>query len=218
MKLPKLLHFSALLLLSFLAVASARAQQPIAGGTLYSAAPGPVTMELLAGKMPDTYRGSWSLEIAWPTGPGYDQYAVSRTTRHDPGYEGIPTGGMFGTFQPFFANVTPGAKVSTPPLGAGTSVFFPANMLGCVRCDQAYQPGSYSIYQDVYAGMPAPGYYFQPNPLPPGWAARNLQPAAVFPGENNTARIGYAVPAGGPLSSNFLDYPVRILVGNICVN
>jgi hypothetical protein len=40
--------------------------------------------------------------------------------------------------------------------------------------------------------------------------------AAVFPGPGNTVNVGFLTSPTSPLFSNFLDYPIRVLISNVC--
>jgi hypothetical protein len=213
--MKKLLQFAGLLVL--LPIGTAVHAQ-IAGGTLFSAAPGPVTMQLLGYNVPSSVNintfprqvGGWETFASWVTGPGFGDW---RSTRgNDPVTGPLTPSGTFGGYSGYDATV--GRTISTPALAAGTlttmvSVF-----------DIAGTPPA--AFNDGFFGVAHTGW---PTPDSGGFSAYTYwargggiseSPAMLFPGDNNTVRVGFMLP-GMTASSNFLDYSVRILVGNVCV-
>jgi len=217
MKLLKtLLQLAGLLALLPIGI-TVHAQQSIVGGTLYSAAPGPVTMQLLGYNVPSSVNigstprqvSGWETFASWVTGTGSGDW---RSTRgNDPVVSPLTPSGTFGGYSGYDATI--GRTISTPTLAAGTlttmvSVFSIAGTAAAGFSD--------GFFGAAHTGWPTPdsggfsAYTY--------WAAAgsSFSPAMVFPGDNNTARVGFMLP-GMSASSNFLDYSVRILVGNVCV-
>jgi hypothetical protein len=89
-----------------------------------------------------------------------------------------------------FSSVPRDSVLSTPDLTAGTLVFAQAAIVCCEG--------------DIVTGLPGKNT-----------VGRNTI-AAVFPGPGNTARIGFPAPNRTQFS-NFLDYPLRVLISNVCV-
>jgi hypothetical protein len=217
MKLPNLLHVSVLLLASFMAVAPARAQQPPAGyGSLYVAAPGPVTMQLLADQSSPS-AVNWNVHMVWLTGPGFYDYQFLGGAANGcsggvcSGSNGSPQSSRFGREMAGpnpsgWSNNAPGTLLTSPNLGAGTTVGFMSQSISGFRIEP---PGNSAAdrFMMLTSGIPIQ--------LTQDWAYR---PAAIFAGQDNTARIGFNTSLSAPQSTNFLDYPIRILVGNVCLN
>jgi len=59
--------------------------------------------------------------------------------------------------------------------------------------------------------------FFIREPMDRGLLTQPSRSAAIFSTGNGTARIGFTSSAAAPLPLSFLDYPVQILVGNVCV-
>jgi hypothetical protein len=110
-------------------------------------------------------------------------------------------------------NDTVGSAISTPALPAGTLMIFGAWT----------DPGMRSI------GAGPPPHWVESTGVPqaharfPGWSF-GATVAQVFPGPDNTALIGFPIQNQGglgnrssPIPVNFMDFPLRILVSNICV-
>jgi hypothetical protein len=198
MKLRNGLGFLELLVALFLAAGPVGAQQPIVGGHLFVASPGPVQTTFL-GASPATLE-SWVLVTGWSTGPGAFDYAEAQN--------------------PFFANVPPpkgsgdsnassGSTHSTPALAANTLVFVLGDWhrLGIFDTVLNYErdhTGLLPLFKDF------------------GRSA-HFASAVVFPGPNNTAQIGIPPSTSLGISrpaftwTTILDFPIQILVSNVCV-
>jgi hypothetical protein len=151
----------------------------------------------------------WETFASWVTGPGF--YDWRSTRGNDPGSGPITPSGRFGGgFSG--SDATVGRTISTPTLAAGTLT---------TMASVFYFPGTAPNGIDSFRGVVHTGWPAQASGgfgavaywMGPGMA-QSL--AMVFPDENNTARVGFMVP-GMTASSNFSDYSVRILVGNVCV-
>src|SRR5258706_5919173 len=120
--MKKLLQLAGLLVL--LPIGAAVHAQ-IVGGTLYSAAPGPVTLQLLGYNVPSSVNigstprqvSGWETFASWVTGPGFGDW---RSTRGNDPVTGplTPSGTFGGGFSGYDATV--GRIISTPTLAAGT--------------------------------------------------------------------------------------------------
>jgi len=209
----KALHSFGLLAAAFVAVPAVWAQQPVVGGTLVVASPGPVTVELLADTTPASL--DWYLPLSWKTGPRILDYSSSDGHVYSCkvggniscGYTAADFSGRVGkalahpapSGEPGWSNNAPGTRISSPALTAGTTVFLAASTYS--EFDPAY---GWTQRHLVRTGG-APGELL--NELSP----RN---AVVFAGPGNTVRIGFT-DSGSEPSANFLDYPIRIQVSNV---
>jgi hypothetical protein len=203
--LKKLLQLAGLLAL--LPIGTAVHAQ-IAGGTLYSAAPGPVTLQLLGYNVPSSVNtapvNGWETFASWVTGPGFYDWQTTRSYAPPSGRFG---GGFNGS------DATVGRTISTPALAAGTLTTM-ASAFYIGGTDLA--AGNDVIIGVVHTGWPAQGSGgFGAAAYWMGSIFRQTL-AMVFPNADNTARVGFMVP-GMTAPSNFSDYSVRILVGNVCV-
>jgi hypothetical protein len=194
--------------LAALAVAAGpvHADPAVIGGTLLVAQPGPVTMQLVRNGMPSGVH--WELPIVWSTGAGPASYGTTRAAGPDP----FPSGGTLGQNgggQPPATGV--GTTVASPALAAGTPLIFGATFFVVpVNPVQLHQTGMLPGQEKTF-GMP------------------QFDRAAVVAGPGNTAWIGFgerlgtldrslgAVSFAQPPSLNFLDYPIQILVSNVCL-
>jgi hypothetical protein len=129
----------------------------------------------------------WLYITLWSTGPGPQDWASAG----DDWMYVPPPGG------PSNANI--GRRLSpTPVLAADTVVY--SRTIWFTNNDS---PGAMTL-----TGQPQPKDFG--NTRDPRYLA------AVFPGPGNTAMIGFSL-LGAPLPANFLDYPLRILISNVCV-
>jgi hypothetical protein len=168
------------------------AAQGIRGGNLYVAQPGPVTMTLQGYSGPvDNF---WTIAPGWSTGPGARDWFVAGLTGPANGMQIIRTG----------AAIPPlGTVISSLPLAAGTQ-FYPVT---------TWNNSSTVNYREL-TGIT--GKDFHVPPPGPTFAMLVSPTAVVFPGLNNTVQVGYLMGGIAP-QFGLLDYPLRILVGNVCV-
>jgi len=212
----KALKLYGLLAATLVAAPLAQAQQPMIGGTLQVAAPGPVTVQLLADETPASL--DWYLPLAWKTGPRLLDYsstdgstytcrAAGSTTTC--GYTPADFSGRIGreeaapapSGKPGWSNNARGATISSPSLAAGTPVFIAAS--------------TFSTFDTAYGWTQR--HLIRTGGVPGELAIeKNARQAVVFAGPGNSVLIGLTDSAA-PLSTNFLDYPIRILVSNVYV-
>ena len=199
MKLIKMLaSFALLLLVSF----TARGQQPIIGGNLISAQPGPVLVQLLAANVPAPL--TWEMPIRWYVAGSVTE---TRSTGGDIGSPLVP----FGSFGSFPGQQSVGNTISTPSLPASTFVVLAARIV-TPGTPQALFNDERTLYS--HTGTLARPFFSTPS---------GAVPAAVFAGPNNTVRVGFTFDEGffsNPafsFSPRFLDYPIRVVVSNVCV-
>jgi len=100
-------------------------------------------------------------------------------------------------------------------LPGGVQMFFAA---GLFLNSQAGASGPRQLDLVHTGGIPAQlPLFFLREPMDRGLVTLPLRSAAIFTNGDGTARIGFTGSASSPFSSSFLDYPIQILVGNVCL-
>src|SRR5262249_22009916 len=131
--------------------------------------------------------------LAWSTGPGAFDYARSS--------------------QEFAWNAVPaaGTTITTPALAANTPVYVTTSFGPRLNQFDALEMTRYLPPKQFLTGPPAVGS-ISPIPEVP---LSNF--ARVFPGTSaNNVRVGFGFTHQVTELGNFMDYPIRILVGNVC--
>jgi hypothetical protein len=174
-------------LLMAMSAAPAQAQQPIVGGTLYTAMPGPVSMQLVADRTGSSL--NWFLPLRWRTGPLDLDYESTLQQ-------------LGRTNSPAWSNNAPGTTLSSPALPARNVIIIGAH-----------------IFSDFNFSDPNPlNLLVHTGDMPVGFLTEQpIRAAVIFRGANQTVGIGFPIDHFSPVSSNFLDYPIRILLSNVCV-
>ena len=190
----------------------AQTQAQIIGGTLYTAMPGPVSMQMVEDRTGLAF--NWFLPLRWRTGPLDNDYAESigeRSVCSSNGCTSPPrdltqqlgriNAGQFGNSSAWSNNL-PGTTISSPALSANNVVIIGTH-----------------IFSNFDFNDPNPlNLLAHTGDMPVGFLT--TQPArfaAMFPGPNHTVGIGFPMDHFAPMSSNFLDYSIRIIVSNVCV-
>jgi hypothetical protein len=206
MRLLGLVRTTLLAVALLLGIAQAQAQ--IIGGTLYTAMPGTFSISLVEDRAGASL--NWYLPIRWRTGPGDQDYAAPGDSRMICTASGSCTSTtadltqrLGRTNSPAWSNNSPGTTLTSPILPANNVVIIGAHVFS------DFNPDPHANVLNIL------GYT---GDIPVGFLT--LQPArfaAIFPGPNHTVGIGFPMDHFAPMSSNFLDYSIRIIVSNVCV-
>lgn len=168
---------------------------PIIGGTLYVAQPGPVSMSIQGLDAPSSF--SWLIQMGWSTGPGAGDFATATQDILTTGHSGVLSG------QGNTLSLTSDSMVSSSSLAAGTAVFLWNNASTCMGA-------ACSSPESVRTGLPpAKEIFFGGFPL--------FATAAIQPGLDGTAQVGFPLSGASNPLADILDYPVRVLLSNVCV-